>query len=857
MFKQLTIKKMKNLFETSSLRRVRLIFSTLFVFIFIICTINAEFVLFRFAVSNDQCAWREIPGRDSVFLITDIVPGGVADKAGLKNGDILVQINGKKITNNVFDTSATNPMTIVNAIPKGEYAAYLIERDGTLIEKKVEMLKIFDFVYASNYLFGLAFMIVGYIVVITKPRGKTQRMFAYFTMSLMLLFGLSNLNLMNFKINIVLYLLVLVISIISRVFGPSVIINFFYYFPVYKKNKFNRFLLYSLVVINALFLIYALIFPLNYNNTILTLRIGDIYILRSFIQNLVPICFIAGYGIFLYRFIRLVNEERRKPLIPILVCSAIGIAAYIYTLQINLTNQFTVFINPENLVQYILIILIPLSFGYSIFKYRLMDIKLFLRKSLIYGIITAAIAALYVLLVYGAGLILGNFFGEEENAPISILAIIVIAFIFDPLKRLVQDYIDRFFYREKSDYQKVLLDFTKSLPAHLNQDYILNSVADTIYSVMHINKIAVVLFNDSGNKYVSRNIPENYLRFNGQYNGLKNYLEKNKEPQSISVLKEEFIQNLDKKDLEFISESGIELTVPVIFQEKLIGLINTGKKLSDKEYSLEDINLLMTVANQTAIAVENSRLYDKERSLYQIQHELELASQIQMEWLPKCNPEIRGYDICGITKPAKTVGGDYFDYITIDSNKIAICLGDVSGKGLHAALLMANLQAILRTQTPFAASSAESVEHTNKLLYSRTADNMFVTLFYSVLDIKNSILQYSNAGHNYPVLFKKSGELIELKTGGVVLGIDPATNYLQDKLYIEKDDILLIYSDGITEQFNIDGNMFGESRLINLVNSNKHLNASQISDLIFNEIQIFKENIDSNDDMTLIILKKK
>jgi len=847
---------MKNLFEISSLRSVRLIFTALFIIIFIICTINAEFVLFRYALSNDQCAWREIPGRDTVFLITDIVPGGVADKAGIKNGDILVKINGKRITNNIFDTTANNPMTIVNAIPKGEFAAYLIERNGNLIEYKVEILKVFDFVYASNYLFGLVFLIVGYIVVLTKPRGKTQRMFAYFTMSFMLLFGLSNLNLLNYNFNIVIKIFVLSLSIISRVFGPSVIINFFYYFPVYRKTKFNKILLYSLAGINAIIILYAFIFTRNFNYLILSLRIGDIFILRSIIQNLVPICFIVGFGIFLFRFITIVKGDRRKPLIPILVCSVIGIAAYIYTLQVNLSNQFTIFINPENLIQYILITLIPLSFGYSIFKYRLMDIKLFLRKSLIYGIITATIAAIYVLLVFGAGKLLGNFFGDGQSAPISILAIIVIAFIFDPLKRLVQDYIDRFFYREKSDYQKVILDFTKNLPTHLNQDYILNSVADTIYSVMHINKIAVVLFNENGNKYVSRNIPEIYLRFNGQYNGLKSFLEKNKEPQSISVLKEEYIQNLDKKDLEYISESGIEFTVPVMFHEKLIGLINTGKKLSEKEYSQQDINLLMMVANQTAIAVENSRLYDKERSLYQMQHELELASQIQMEWLPKSDPEIEGYDICGITKPAKTVGGDYFDYITIDNNKIAICLGDVSGKGLHAALLMANLQAILRTQTPFTASSAESVEHTNKLLYSRTTDNMFVTLFYSVLDINKSVLHYSNAGHNYPILFKNSGEFVELKTGGVVLGIDPDSIYIQDKILLEKNDILMIYSDGITDQFNPLGTMFGESRLISLVNNNKHLKASQISELIFYRISEFKENMESDDDMTLIILKK-
>jgi len=847
---------MKNLFETVSLRRARFIFTFLFLVILIICTINAEFVLFRYAISNDQCAWREISGRDTVFLITDVVPGGVADKAGIRNGDILVKINGKRITSNIFDTTATYPMTLVNSIPKGEYAAYQIERDGNLFETKVEMLKVFDFVFASNYLFGLVFLIVGYIVVTTKPGGKTQRMFAYFTMSLMLIFGLSPTNLSNYNFNIFVYILILSASVLSRVFGPSIIMNFFYYFPVYKKTKLNKIVLYSLAGLNTILVLYTLIFPQQFTYLNFALRIGDIYVFRAIVQNLVYIYLIAGLGIFLYRYFTLVQKERRKPLTPILYCSIIGVAAYFYTLQVNLTNEFTIFLNPENLIQHVLITLIPLSFGYSIFKYRLMDIKLFLKKSLIYGIITATLAVLYVLLVFIAGELLGNIIGEDKRAPVSILAIVIIAFIFDPLKRLVQDYVDRFFYRQKSDYQRVLLDFTKSLPLQINQDHILNSVADTISSTMHIDKIAVVLFNKSGNNSVSRNIPEDFLRFNGQNEKLKSFLEKSKEPQSISLLREEYIHDLDKKDLEFLLDAGIEMTVPVMLHEKLIGLINMGKKLSEKDYSQEDINLLMTVANQTAIAVENSRLYDKEKSLYQIQHELELASQIQLEWLPKCNPEIEGYEICGITKPAKIVGGDYFDYIQIDNNKLAICLGDVSGKGLHAALLLANLQAMLRTQTPHTASTAESTEITNKLLHSRTSDNMFVTLFYSVLDIKNSILYYTNAGHNYPVIFKQSGEQIELKSGGLILGIDPETKYIQNKITLEKNDILMIYSDGITEQFNPQGYMFGESRLISLVNNNKHKTASQLSALIFDNVMEFKESIESNDDMTLIILKK-
>lgn len=847
---------MKNLFESMSLRRVRLIFTILFVFTAVLCTINAEFILFRHATSNDQCAWREIPGNDTLYLITDIVPGGVADKAGLKNGDILVRINGFNITSNPLDTSRVQPMNIINDIPKGGYVTYLVERNGELFETKVQVLKVFDYVYASNYIFGFVFLIAGYIVVITKPAGKTQRMFAYFTISLMLLFGLAPLLIQHYEFNIVLYITIIIASVASRIIGPSILLNFFYYFPVYKKTKFNKILLFVIAGINTVIVLINLIFSSELNQFLSSVQYGKFFPLRTLFGNLIYIYFIAGLGIFFYRTFTIVPPRRRKQLLPIAVCSIIGIAVYIYTLQVNLSNQFTIFLEPENLLQYLLIILIPLSFVYSIFKYRLMDISLLIRKSLIYGMITAALAALYVLLVFVAGDAFGNMIGQDEKAPISILAIIIIAFIFDPLKRVVQDYVDRFFYREKSNYQKALLDFSKHLPLQTDIDKILNSVADTISSAMHVDKIAVVLFNKKGNKIVSRNIPLEFLQFNGQHDGVKKYLEECSEPQSTCVLKEEFIQSIDKKDLEFLSDAGIEVTIPLMFNEKLIGMINTGKKLSDREYSQDEMHLLMTVANQTAVAVENSRLYEKEKSFYKIQHELKLASQIQTEWLPKSSPEIDGYDICGFTIPARIVGGDFFDYINIDENRLAVCLGDVSGKGLHAALLLANLQAVLRTQTSQSASTAETIDKINKLLYSRTSDNMFVTMFYSELDIKNSVLYYTNAGHNFPLVFKESGNLIMLKSGGTVLGIDYNSGYVQDKITLKSNDLIVIYSDGITEQFDSEGNMFGEKKLIELVKNNKDKNSSKLCNIIFNEVTKFRKEVELSDDMTLITLKK-
>ncbi|KXK53321.1 MAG: Serine phosphatase RsbU subunit sigma [Chlorobi bacterium OLB5] len=227
---------MRNFFETSSLRRTRLTFTILFSAVFILCTINAEFVLFRFAISNDQCAWREIPGTDTAFVITDIVPGGVSDVAGLKNGDILFGINGINITSNRNDTTRTYPMLLVNSLPKGSYAEYSIIRNGEFLKLKVRMEKVFSIFYAVNYLFGLCFLITGFIVVLSKPRGKTQRIYAYFTLFVMLICGLMQLNIQNY-ITTFEKVLYTILFIAGRVLGPVIILNFFSTFRFTAKPK--------------------------------------------------------------------------------------------------------------------------------------------------------------------------------------------------------------------------------------------------------------------------------------------------------------------------------------------------------------------------------------------------------------------------------------------------------------------------------------------------------------------------------------------------------------------------------------------------------------------------------------------
>lgn len=239
------------------------------------------------------------------------------------------------------------------------------------------------------------------------------------------------------------------------------------------------------------------------------------------------------------------------------------------------------------------------------------------------------------------------------------------------------------------------------------------------------------------------------------------------------------------------------------------------------------------------------------------QEEARMAREIQLNLLPKSNPDIRGYDIAGLSIPAENVGGDYYDFIQLDEHLLAIGLGDVSGKGIAASLVMSNLQATIRGQALFDMDVNECLERANKLLFHSTDAKTFVSLFYGILDTQRNVLSYANAGQNIPLLFCKDNSPSSLKTHGLVLGIQEDVRYQRDELCLNPGERLLIYSDGITEAMNEKMMEFGEKRLIEIVQKHKHDSAGKLVEKIIEAVNLHSGKASQNDDRTIIVLVKK
>jgi len=299
------------------------------------------------------------------------------------------------------------------------------------------------------------------------------------------------------------------------------------------------------------------------------------------------------------------------------------------------------------------------------------------------------------------------------------------------------------------------------------------------------------------------------------------------------------------------------LCVPLFVRGELIGVLAAYNSPTPGGFTDGDKRLLSIIASQSAQIVENARLHEEEKALELVRQELQLAHEIQAGLLPPPHPSVLGYDIAGVGIPARAVGGDYFDFIPACDDQVAICLGDVSGKGLPAALLMASLQATVRGQVLVDPRPGQCLERTNTLLSRSTPDHRFATCFYGLLDPKSHVLAYGSAGHERPILVTEQGEITRLETGGFVLSFQEGASFDEAKVALSERDVIVLYSDGITDAVNSVGDQFGEQRLVDFVRDHARDSAQRLIDDIVAAVRSHAGGKEQADDMTLVVIRRR
>jgi serine phosphatase RsbU (regulator of sigma subunit) len=300
------------------------------------------------------------------------------------------------------------------------------------------------------------------------------------------------------------------------------------------------------------------------------------------------------------------------------------------------------------------------------------------------------------------------------------------------------------------------------------------------------------------------------------------------------------------------------LAVPLSVNEmEVFGLVYADSPTYEATFTEEHLNILTTLASVASIRVENARLLEERFERERMERELELATEIQQRFQPSAPPVMEGYEFQGISFSCYEIGGDYYDFIARDDGKMLIALGDVSGKGTAAALLMSSLHASIHAQVSAKNTLVETIRSVNQYLAHNTPANRFVTLFIAELDPATGDLNYINAGHNPPLVGRADGRIEQLESGGFPLGIIPVAEYELGHTSLARGEALVVYSDGVSEAANLKGDEFGLERLSQVIAKNLGSSASGLRDKVESALSTFTQNTPAGDDITLVIAKRK
>ena len=299
------------------------------------------------------------------------------------------------------------------------------------------------------------------------------------------------------------------------------------------------------------------------------------------------------------------------------------------------------------------------------------------------------------------------------------------------------------------------------------------------------------------------------------------------------------------------------LAVPLGVAEQVFGIIYADSPIAEGRFTEDHLKVLTTLASVAAIRVENARLVELRLQQERLERELQLASEIQQRFQPTAPPFVQGYELQGISFPCYEIGGDYYDFIRRADGRLVIALGDVSGKGTAAALLMSSLHAAVHAQASSHDSLVDTISAVNRYLADNIPPNRFVTLFYAELDPDSGAVSFLNAGHNPPLIVHAAGTVEQLASGGLPLGIKRDADYREGRTQLQQGDVLVIYSDGVTEATSPSGEEFGSTRLYEVVARNVDASAAGIRDRIESALTKFSQGTRAVDDITLVIVKRQ
>jgi phosphoserine phosphatase RsbU/P len=522
--------------------------------------------------------------------------------------------------------------------------------------------------------------------------------------------------------------------------------------------------------------------------------------------------------------------------------------------------------------------LFPLSLAYTVIVQRALDLRIILRQGTRYAFARGTLWVLQAIVFAFLGFRIFRFAhtsGRLAQLIAPAVFVVVVLFLRLRIARPLSLWLDRRFFREAYSVDQVLVELSEQARSFTETEPLLQTIIERISQTLHVERIAVLL--RRGHHFrlqyvhgipntIDVSLPENSstIRALGLSRAPKQVYREHPDP---------WLELAAPAEVSVLDELEAELLLPLPGRSKLIGVMALGPKLSEEPYSRSDRQLLSSVALQTGLAIENSALVhhlaEEATERRKIDREIEIAREVQERLLPQRYPIVEGLDFAGFSRTAQEVGGDYYDFIALENGRLGIAIGDVSGKGISAALLMASIRAALHGLAfSGTLNLARIIQGLNRIIYDSSTSNRFVTFFFGEYDPTTRTLDYVNAGHNAPALLRPAAPgkdgfctpetpcLVQrLEIGGPVVGIFSEVQYEQGRLQLQPYDVLIAFTDGISEAMTIDYEEWGEEQLVAAARAVTNRSAQEIVTAVIASADRFTAGAAQNDDLSLVVLK--
>jgi serine phosphatase RsbU (regulator of sigma subunit) len=499
------------------------------------------------------------------------------------------------------------------------------------------------------------------------------------------------------------------------------------------------------------------------------------------------------------------------------------------------------------------------SVAYAIVKQQFLGIRYVARKSVLYAAAAVLFAAVYLTVVKPVS----DFFGQYSVVSKEAFEtgfIIVAIIIFQPVLFRTEEVLEQLLLRGKDDLQKKFKDLAGKISIVATEEELESRLGQGFRDILDASSVGLHL--DPDEPRLQRLVPvlgpigdpitrDELLSLGekGQLAGV--------EADSDKTRSRWPTRKRSAKGSELARElaAGDEVLVPIMKERVFVGYIALGEKTYGLKYSTEELALLSVISNQIGVALDNIRLLRENVEKKVIEGELEIARRIQSRLLPSDAPVIPGYQLSASTVPSRYVGGDFYDFGLVDGDRLVVVVADVSGKGIPASLLMATLHAAINSNSDVRGKPALMLQRVSKLLYHRTSDAEFATVFYAVVDLANGSLRYANAGHEFPYIVTSDG-LRKLDESGLVLGCMDEFSYEEKTGTIPRGGSLVLFTDGVTDATTAGGERFGKERLCRVLESNGNRESSALCATLLDEVQQFSRGGEYQDDLTLVVLRR-